>query len=450
LLSAVQDPGPLGARLPVWAVAPFVLLLLAIAILPLVAERWWRENRNKANVAALFALPFAVWLYRAEGADATLAFRHAFTDYVSFITLLAALYVISGGIYVRGSLAGTPLSNATLLAIGAVLANVIGTTGASVLLVRPLLRANKKREDKGHIFVFFIFIVSNCAGLLTPLADPPLFLGFLKGVPFSWTLHLWREWALVTFLLLAVFGAVDSFVLDREERRRRGSQLEAALEHEPVGLEGTHNIVFLLGVIAVVLANGRGMGTGGGKWPFGVQEFAMVGLMVLSWMTTERALHRKNEFTFGPINEVAVLFAGIFVTMIAPVAILNARGAELGLHEPWQYFWATGGLSSILDNAPTYLTFAAVASGQAGISVEHPSYLGEYVATVQGGRMLEAISCGAVMMGAMTYIGNGPNFMVRAIAEQNGVKMPGFFGYVLWSVAILIPIFVLVTFVFFR
>jgi Na+/H+ antiporter NhaD/arsenite permease-like protein len=450
LLSLVQEADPLGARLPLWAVAPFVLLLLSIAVLPLVAGHWWHKNRNQALVAALLATPFAIWLFTTHGADSVGAFKHAVTDYVSFIMLLAALYVISGGIYMRGSLAGTPLSNTTLLAIGAVLANLIGTTGASVVLVRPLLRANKKRQDKTHIFVFFIFIVSNCGGLLTPFADPPLYLGYLKGVPFDWTLRLWREWALVVTALLFVFIALDSFVFGREEKRRRGSQLEAVMAHERVGLEGTLNIVFLLGVIAVIFANGRGLGTGGGKWPFGVQEGLMLGLMLLSWKTTKRALHEKNEFTFDPIIEVAILFAGIFVTMIAPLEILNARGADLGLQQPWQYFWATGGLSAFLDNAPTYLTFTAVASGQAGISVDHPKYLAEYLASGQGGRILEAISCGAVMMGAMTYIGNGPNFMVKAIAQHNGVKMPSFFGFLVWSLVVLVPIFVLVTFVFFR
>ena len=450
LIPALLQEATPATRLPLFSAVPFVLLLLAIAVLPLVAGHWWHANKNKAWIVALLSIPFAIWLYRTEGADSLHEFTHAATDYASFLTLLAALYVISGGIYVRGSLAGTPLSNGTLLAIGAVLANVIGTTGASVVLVRPLLRANKKRQDKAHIFVFFIFIVSNCGGLLTPFADPPLFLGFLKGVPFVWTLRLWREWAVAVLLLLVVFFAVDSYVFDREEKRRRGSQLEEVLAHEPIGLEGFHNVFFLLGVVAVILGHGTGFGWSDHHWPFGLQEGLMIGLTLLSWFTTKRAIHAKNEFDFGPIIEVAVLFAGIFVTMIAPLDILNARGGELGLTQPWHYFWATGGLSGFLDNAPTYLTFAAVASGQAGISVEGPRYLGEYVANITGGRILEAISCGAVMMGAMTYIGNGPNFMVKAIAQQNGVKMPGFFGYMGWSMAVLIPCFILVTLLFFR
>jgi Na+/H+ antiporter NhaD/arsenite permease-like protein len=451
LLSTVaQESAALGARLPLWSASPFVLLLLTIAIMPLVAEHWWHANRNKALVAALLSIPFVIWLYRAGGDDSIEVFGHAFHDYVSFILLLAALYVISGGIYIKGSLAGTPLSNTVLLGIGAVLANVIGTTGASVLLVRPLLRANKRREDKAQVFVFFIFLVSNCGGLLTPFADPPLVLGFLHGVPFAWTMHLGPQWTFVVVFLLAVFLVVDTIVFDREEKRRRGSQLEEVMVHEPLGLEGAHNVVFLLGIVGVIMARGAGLWTSDGRWPYGVQEGLLLGLLLLSWFTTKRAIHAKNEFSFGPINEVAILFAGIFATMIAPLEMLNARGGELGLTLPWHYYWASGGLSAFLDNAPTYLTFAAVASGQAGISVGNSNYLGDLIATEHGARLLEAISCGAVMMGAITYIGNGPNFMVKAIAQENGVKMPGFFGYMGWSLAVLIPCFVLVTLFFFR
>lgn len=451
LLSTVaQEAGSLGERLPIWSVAPFVLLLLSIALMPLVAEKWWHANRNKALVAALLSVPFAVWMYR-EGGDASVqAFHHAFEDYVAFILLLGALYVISGGIYIRGSLAGTPLSNTILLGLGAALANVIGTTGASVLLVRPLLRANKRREDKTQVFVFFIFLVSNCGGLLTPFADPPLVLGFLNGVPFTWTLRLAPQWTFAVFFLLAVFFVVDTVVFDREERRRQGSQLEEVMLHEPIGLEGAHNVLFLLGIVGVIVARGAGLGTTGGRWPLGVQEGLLLALLLLSWFTTKRAIHAKNEFTFGPINEVAILFAGIFVTMVAPLEILNARGGELGLTLPWHYFWASGGLSAFLDNAPTYLTFAAVASGQSGISVQTPHYLSQLVASESGTRLLEAIACGSVMMGAITYIGNGPNFMVKAIVQENGVKMPGFFGYMAWSLVVLIPCFVLLTLLFFR
>ncbi len=425
-------------------------MLASIAVLPLAAPHWWEHNKNRAIVSAVLGIPFAIYLVRGYGDAGEHALIEAAIDYVSFITLLFALYVVSGGIYLRGSLAGSPLSNTVLLAIGAVVANLIGTTGASMVLIRPLLRANRTRDRKVHIVVFFIFIVSNCGGLLTPLGDPPLFLGFLKGVPFEWTLELWKEWLVVVGVLLVAFHFLDSFVLNREERHRPGAQLEDALRHERMGLDGGLNILWLVGVVAAIVARGRGFGTGGGSWPFGVQEAVMLGLAGVAYATTRPSVRAANRFSFSPIIEVAVLFAGIFATMIAPVAILNAHGGELGVREPWQYFWATGALSSFLDNAPTYLAFAAAAAGQAGVSLDSPRYLADFLGSApENALVLAAISCGAVMMGAMTYIGNGPNFMVKAIAEQDGVKMPTFFGYMAWSVCVLVPVFVVVTFLYF-
>ncbi len=436
--------------LPIWSIAPFLLLLGSIAVLPLCAERWWHRNRNRALVSAMFALPFAIWLVREHGQAGEHALHEALRDYGSFVTLLGALFVIAGGIHVRGSLAGTPLSNTALLAIGALLSNLIGTTGASMVLIRPLLRANRTRVARAHLVVFLIFIVANCGGLLTPLGDPPLYLGFLKGVPFFWTSHLWKEWAAVNSILLATFLAVDSYVLDREERARPGSQLEELMKHEPLRIEGRLNVLLLLAVIAVLFAKGRGLGSAEGHWPFGVVEALLLGLALVSWITTKRAAGAANQFTFGPIVEVAVLFAGIFVTMVAPLHVLNARGGQLGLHEPWQYFWATGALSAVLDNAPTYLTLAATACGQAGIGTESAHYLGDFLSAAPRNELiLAAISSGAVLMGALTYIANGPNFMVKAIAESNGVKMPSFFGYLAWSGAVLLPTFALVTWFFF-
>jgi Na+/H+ antiporter NhaD/arsenite permease-like protein len=441
----------LGSILPLWSVLPFAGLLASIAILPLLAHHWWESNRNRAIVSAIFALPFAALLLLAHPAEGWHAVLEAVLDYFSFISILLALYVISGGIYVKGSLAGTPVSNTALLGIGAVLGNLIGTTGASMVLIRPLLRANKSRRRRTHLVVFFLFIVSNCGGLLTPLGDPPLFLGFLKGVPFEWTLTLWKPWLLVNGVLLVLFHVVDGLILDREELERPGSQLEAVLKHEKLGLEGGKNVALLAVLILVVIGRGSGWGSAHGRWPFGIQEVLLLALAFLAHFITKPAIRKKNEFTMAPIVEVAVLFAGIFVTMVAPLQILNARGAELGLERPWQYFWATGLLSTFLDNAPTYLTFAATACGQAGVSVEGPRYLGEFLAHAPGDAViLAAISCGAVMMGANSYIGNGPNFMVKAIAESSGVKMPSFFGYMAWSGAILIPIFVVVSLVFFR
>jgi Na+/H+ antiporter NhaD/arsenite permease-like protein len=441
---------PLGAALPVAGVLPFSLLLLAIAFLPLVAHRWWESNLNKAKVSAALAVPFAVWMLAAHGIPAAHQIQETLLDYVSFMALLGSLFVIAGGIHVRGSLAGTPSANTALMAIGAVLANFVGTTGASMLLIRPLLRANRSRRRQAHIVVFFIFVVSNCGGLLTPLGDPPLFLGFLKGVPFAWTLGLWEQWLLVNGLVLLVFNVVDQLVLEREERERPGAQLEEALAHLPMGIVGGHNFFFLAGVVLVIVAKGQAWGAPEGAWPFGVQEACLGALALAAFLTTRHEIRAANNFTFRPIVEVAVLFAGIFVTMSAPILILNARGALLGVTEPWHYYWATGFLSSFLDNAPTYLAFVAKAAGQLGVGVNGSRYLTEFLAQAPAAQLLAAISCGAVMMGANTYIGNGPNFMVKAIAEENGVKMPSFFGYMAWSGAILLPIFVVVTLVFFR
>jgi Na+/H+ antiporter NhaD/arsenite permease-like protein len=446
--------GSLGESLPAASALPFVALLLSIAILPLVAGHWWESNLNKAIVSVALGTGFAAYLILAHGRAGSHALIHSIVyDYVPFIILLGALFVISGGIHVKGSLAGTPLSNTAIMAVGAVLANLIGTTGASMVLIRPVLRANEKRVRKSHIVIFFIFIVSNCGGLLTPLGDPPLFLGFLKGVPFEWTLGLWKEWLLVNGLLLVTFNFYDEYMLDREEKERSGSQLEAVMEHRPLRIEGWPNIAFLAGVVLVIVGKGQGWGAAGGEWPFGVQEGLMLALAVAAYATTRKETRSANKFTFGPIVEVAVLFIGIFATMVAPLEILNhmGRSGQLPIRHAWHFFWGTGMLSSFLDNAPTYLTFAAAAAGKLGVSTDGARYLGDLLAL--GGQAvtyLTAISCGAVMMGANTYIGNGPNFMVKAIAEENGVKMPSFFGYMAYSGAILIPIFLVVTMVFFR
>jgi len=440
----------LGHELALWTILPFVALLGCIAVLPLSAAHWWEHNRNKGLVVALLAVPLAVYLLGSFGSRGAHVLLEQGRDYLSFILLLGSLYVVTGGIQLRGSLSGTPLLNTAFLGIGAVIANVIGTTGASMLLVRPLLRANQARERKAHVFVFFIFVVSNCGGLLTPLGDPPLFLGFLRGVPFEWTLGLWREWLLVNGLLLLIFNLWDQAVFNREERERPGSQLEEVMQHEPLRISGSHNFVYLVALVAVIFAAGRGIGSGGGAWHWGFQEAAMLAVAALAYATTPAAVRAANAFSFGPILEVAVLFVGIFVTMAPALLILNARGASLGLHEPWHFFWASGLLSSFLDNAPTYLTFASAAAGLAGVPIE-----GRYLATflAHGSAdvaLLAAVSCGSVMMGANSYIGNGPNFMVKAIAEEAGVRMPTFFGYMLYSGGILIPLFGVVTLIFFR
>ena len=452
--AAQANHGKIGSELHLLTIAPFAILLLCIAILPLAYGHWWEHNSNKGIVVALLAVPLAVYLIYFYGTPALHGLVEKLEEYASFMILLASLYIISGGIYVRGSLNGTPLANTGLLAIGAVIASLVGTTGASVLLIRPLLRANKTRVEKAHIVIFFIFVVSNCGGLLTPLGDPPLFMGFLKGVPFQWTMiHLWPQWAGVNLLLLVIFNVWDQIVFDREEKQRPGSQLEEVMQHEPFRIEGLLNFIFLAGIVATIFCAGQGyLFSPTGKY---YQEGLMLLLAIAAYFTTNPANRANNKFTFGPIIEVAVLFIGIFITMAPALLILNAWGqnarpdlGRLALDRPWHFFWASGILSSFLDNAPTYMTMAATACGLKGVTAGDTPYLREFLA--QGATavsLLAAISCGSVFMGANTYIGNGPNFMVKAIAEENGVKMPSFFGYMAYSGCVLIPIFLVLTMV---
>ena len=436
LLAAAPAGTKLGHLFPLWSVWPFVAMLLCIAVLPLFAGKLWEHNHNKAILSLILGAPVAVW---TATLDST-ALAHTAGEYVAFILMLGALFVIASGIVVRGTLSGTPGLNAVLLSIGAVLASVVGTTGASMLLVRPLLRANSVRVRKAHVFVFFIFVVANAGGLLTPMGDPPLFLGFLRGVPFTWTLRLWPAWLMANGVLMILFYIVDSTIFRSEDLARPGDLDRIAVEHQvPIHIAGKHNLLFLLGVMAVLAASGT-LGL-----PSAVQDGGIALMLVLSWVTTPKALRVENGFSWSPMVEVAALFAGIFATMIPALAILNARGHELGLARPWHYFWASGALSSFLDNAPTYLTFASAASGAVGTDA---SDLSQLLRVGRGAELLAAISMGSVLMGANTYIGNGPNFMVKAIAEQGGVRMPGFFGYMAWSGAILIPLFIAMTWVF--
>jgi Na+/H+ antiporter NhaD/arsenite permease-like protein len=404
-----------------WAL-PFGGLLLSIAVLPLAAPHFWESNLRKLGVCALLGTPVLVLYLGAHPASLV----HAAEDYVSFIVLLGGLFVISGGIFLEGDLEATPRTNAAFLGLGALLASFVGTTGASMLLIRPLLQTNRERKHVAHTVVFFIFLVSNIGGCLTPLGDPPLFLGYLAGVPFVWTFRLFVPWLFTTALVLAVYVLWD--------RRAYAREATADLKRDfyevrPLRVAGRDNLVLLAGVLAAVAFLAA-------PW----REVAIVALSALSYARTDPALRGANRFTFHPILEVAALFAGIFVTMLPALDILRARGAELGVRAPWQFFWATGALSSFLDNAPTYLTFLALAQGL-GLPAE--------VVGVPHA-ILVAISLGAVFMGANTYIGNGPNFMVRSIAEERGVKMPGFGGYMLYSAAVLLPVFVVVTLVFFR
>jgi Na+/H+ antiporter NhaD/arsenite permease-like protein len=408
--------------LPLYTVLPFVLMLLAIAVLPLATPHWWEQNRNKMLVACVLGLPILVlYLGRRPGALVLMG-----EEYLSFIILLAGLYVISGGVLLRGDLVATPLTNTGFLAVGSVLASFVGTTGASMLLIRPLLQTNRERTRVKHTVVFFIFTVSNVGGMLTPLGDPPLFLGYLQGVPFTWTFRLWPHWLLMGGLLLATYFVWDSTQYARESIaaiRRDRTQLE------PLRIRGATNALWLAGVVLAVAFL---------REP--AREIAILALAGISLWWTPREIRRANGFTSYPITEVAVLFFGIFLTMIPALELLRLRGAELGVRDPWQFFWATGALSSFLDNAPTYLAFLALGQGlgQATEVVGVPHTI------------LVAISVGAVAMGASTYIGNAPNFMVKAIAEEAKVKMPSFFGYMLYSGLVLLPLFVVVTIIFFR
>jgi Na+/H+ antiporter NhaD/arsenite permease-like protein len=443
-----------GASLGVaWGV-PFAGLLLSIALFPLLAPKVWHHHFGKitAGWALAFLLPFGLMAGPAAlGAN----FVHALlAEYIPFIVLLTALFTAAGGIYVRGNLHGSPALNTGILAIGAVLASLMGTTGASMLLIRPLIRANDNRKSVVHVVVFFIFIVSNAGGSLTPLGDPPLFLGFLKGVSFFWTVKtIFPETLFLVGTLLAIFYALDSW-----HYRREGVLRADPTPDDPrLGLDGAINFVPLGLVVALVLMSG--------VWKPGiafdvfgtevtlqqlVRDLGLVGVIALSLAITPKGVREANQFSWAPMAEVAKLFAGIFLTMIPVLAMLRAGEAGAfaavvravtgpdGQPIPAAYFWYSGALSSFLDNAPTYLVFFNLAGGD-------PQVLMTTLAPV-----LAAISAGSVFMGANTYIGNAPNFMVKAIAEDRGIRMPSFFGYMLWSGCILLPLFVVMTFIWFR
>lgn len=445
-----------GARLSLVAGVPFAGMLLSIALFPIVAPRFWHRHYGKVSACwcAAFLVPFAATAGVHAGASAIV---HAlFAEYVPFIVLLSALYVVAGGICVRGNLHGTPALNTLLLAIGTALASVMGTTGAAMLMIRPLLRANDNRRHRVHVVVFFIFLVANAGGALTPLGDPPLFLGFLNGVTFAWTArHLALPLLVVSGLLLAIFYGVDRH-LYRTHHEERNAFLDPTPDTHRVWLEGKRNIPLLFVITAAVLMSGIWrpdvrldlMGT-----PLELQnivrDIVLIAVTLASLWMTPRAVREHNAFDWAPIEEVAKLFAAIFLTIVPVIAMLRAgeQGALAWVialvsdahGEPvnLMYFWVTGLLSSFLDNAPTYLVFFNIAGGDAQHLMTH------------GASTLGAISAGAVFMGAITYIGNAPNFMVRSIAQSRGVPMPGFFGYLAWSGAILIPVFALVSVLFF-
>ena len=444
---------------PLW-VLPFASLLLCIALLPLIpaTEHWWHKNRNKLLVSGVLGLLVcAYYTLRAEpfhgaqpGLDSLKVLLHhaLIADYVPFIVLLFSLYTISGGVRLTGDLPAHPLTNTIVLGIGALLASLIGTTGASMLLIRPLLQINSERRHVTHTVIFFIFLVSNVGGALLPVGDPPLFLGYLRGVPFLWTLNLLPMWGLMVAALLAIYYAWDHVAYRREAAE--SIRLDET-QIEPLRLQGGVNFVLLVGVVLAVGLLVPGKALPGTTWvvPEHLREGVQLALAGISMLITPKAIRVLNQFNFGAIAEVACLFVGIFITMMVPIEILAQQGGALGVNTPMRFFWATGALSSFLDNAPTYVVFFELAGSLTDPGLQALSG----VATATGMINfvdLEAIALGAVFMGAMTYIGNGPNFLVKSIAEHGGVKMPGFFGYMAYSGAVLLPLLAILSLVFFR
>ena len=456
LLSAVGPAAAAdvdGASLSAWCALPFAGMLLSIAVMPLALPDFWHHHFGKvaAGWALLFLVPYTLTL--GPGATGGVVVHTLMAEYIPFIVLLSTLYTVAGGIYIRGNLHGSPALNTGLMALGAVLASFMGTTGASMLLISPLIRANDNRKSVAHVIIFFIFIVSNAGGSLTPLGDPPLFLGFLKGVEFFWTLkHIFPETLFLVGSLLLIFFAIDTWFYRREGVVRR----DPTPDDQGFGIEGRINFLLLLAVVGLVLMSGTwkpGIVFDFAGTPVGLPQLLRDSLLVVVaglslWLTPKR-LRQANKFSWAPMQEVAKLFIGIFLTMVPVLAMLKAGEAGAfaavaravtgpdGLPLPWAYFWFSGVLSSFLDNAPTYLVFFNLAGGD-------PAVLMTTLAPT-----LAAISAGSVFMGANSYIGNAPNFMVKAIAEDRGIKMPSFFGYMLWSCAILVPLFIVMTFIWF-
>lgn len=421
ILASISSGAP-----PAWTLVPFVLLLVCVALGPIAFPRFWGLRYHL--VAAGLGL-FTVGYLIVTGRIAPMA--HAAEEYIGFIALIGSLYVVAGGIHIRVSGEATPKVNTVYLLVGAVLSNIIGTTGASMLLVRPWVRMNKYRITAFHI-VFFIFVVSNVGGCLTPIGDPPLFIGYLKGVPFWWNIeHLWSGWALSLTLLLTVF-----FFLDRANFLRAPKAVrDKETAHETWEFRGLHNIVFIAFILFAVL-----------QLPMWWRELLMLAAALASWFTTRREIHQANDFDFHPLKEVAWLFAGIFATMIPALQYLQAVPPPLT--SPGSFYWATGSLSALLDNAPTYLAFFVTALSGQHLSIDSPADIALFVK--DHAITLRAISLGAVLFGAMTYIGNGPNFMVKSIAEHAKVRTPTFFGYIFrFALPILLPVLIIVWLVLF-
>ena len=430
-----------------WSMIPFGLMLLIIAVAPMIVAEWWDKNRHKLAVSLLLAIPTAVCL--VMGGMAKELEHQLLSDYIPFIILLLALYVITGGIHLSGDIKAKPWVNTAFLALGWFLASIMGTTGAAMLLIRPLLTTNQQREHKVHTVLFFIALVANCGGLLTPLGDPPLFMLFLRGAEFSWFASLFPQWLFIGAILLLLYFITDSFFYKKEHWTAISAD---AREHQPLRVQGKTNLVYLLFVILTVAFVHPGVipqmaDAQAHLWIKYLRELILVLLTLMSLHTTKRQVRYKlNKFSWAPINEVAVLFFGIFVTMTPALAYLNANATTLGLNHTWQFFYATGALSSFLDNTPTAVALHSVASG---LTPDQLAMFGNNIVAGIPEVLLQAICLGAVLFGAMTYIGNGPNFMVKAIAEESGVKMPSFFGYMFkFSLIVLLPVYILMQLIF--
>jgi Na+/H+ antiporter NhaD/arsenite permease-like protein len=412
-------------------ILPFIALLAAIALAPFLNRKWWDTNYPAVSIS----LGLVVVIYYVAAIHNPGRLVVTLYEYVSFIALIGSLYVVSGGILFRMKGRATPLVNVLLLGFGAVISNIVGTTGASMLLVRPYIRVNKYRI-KPYQIIFFIFLVSNVGGALTPIGDPPLFLGYLKGVPFFWIfLKTWAPWLFTVLMLLGIYAVIDNHHFKKLSHRQQHMAEESG---EDPRFEGLANIGFLMAILAAVFIEN----------PIGVREFIMLAAAAGSYVTTNKKIHEKNEFNFHPINEVAVLFLGIFATMVPALDWLTLNSAQLGITTPGQYYWSTGLMSSFLDNAPTYLNFLTASFGLFGLNLENTHHMEIFLQ--QHWRYIQAVSIGAVFFGACTYIGNGPNFMVKSIAEQSGVEMPSFIGYIIrFTLPVLLPLYFIVWLIFF-
>lgn len=430
-----------------WSMIPFGLMLLIIAVAPLIAERWWDSNRHKLSVALLLAIPTGVCL--VMGGMSQELEHQLLLDYIPFISLLTALYVITGGIHLSGDIKAKPWVNTVFLAIGWVLASFMGTTGAAMLLIRPLLSTNQQRKHKVHTILFFIALVANCGGLLTPLGDPPLFMLFLRGANFSWFMSLFPQWLFVGVVLLLLYYLTDSYFYKQEHWTSLSAD---AREYKHLSVQGKTNLVYLVMVILAVAFIHPGYipemaDPNAHLWIKYLREIVLFILMAMSLHTTkDHVRYELNKYSWSPIIEVAVLFFGIFVTMTPALAYLHTHAASLGFTHTWQFYYATGAMSSFLDNTPTAVALHSVA---AGLSPDQMAAFGGDIVAGIPEILLQAICMGAVFFGAMTYIGNGPNFMVKAIAEENGIHMPSFFGYIFkFSLVILLPIYILAQLLF--